>query len=227
MNNVKWLFFDFGGCLDSDGVHSRTLFYNQFINNDIITHKDSMEFFQNAYTLSDNAANAKSLVLNSSLSEMNNIMCTSIANNLHFYDQNKILNTAKDISNIQAGYLQRNRPILKELKLNYKLGVVSNFTGNLEIILKEFSIDSVFSFVLDSYHVGYSKPNPEIFKLAISKCEVLPNEICFIGDNLERDIIPAKKLGMKTVLITQHGHQAISDWELDSIEKLLDLAQIK
>ena len=56
-----------------------------------------------------------------------------------------------------------------------------------------------FSPVILSYEVGMVKPEPEIYQLAIEKLNVKSEEIIFIDDK-ERNLIPARKLGMKTVL---------------------------
>ena len=69
------------------------------------------------------------------------------------------------------------------------------------MILKEFDLFHFFDFVLDSFHIGFSKPDERIFLEAIKCSGVKSVDICFCGDNPVRDIIPAQKLGMKTILI--------------------------
>ena len=38
----------------------------------------------------------------------------------------------------------------------------------------------------------------------MKKLNLHPEEILFVGDSLTRDIIPAKKLGMKTLLVNRY-----------------------
>ena len=57
--------------------------------------------------------------------------------------------------------------------------------------------------VVASAEVGYAKPDFEIFNVALEQADCKPNETVMIGDRLDNDIIPAKKLGMKTVWVRQ------------------------
>ncbi len=45
------------------------------------------------------------------------------------------------------------------------------------------------------------KPSEEIYRIALGKIGVSPSEVIMVGDQLETDIIPAKKLGLTTVLV--------------------------
>jgi putative hydrolase of the HAD superfamily len=223
MRKLKWILFDFGGCLDSDGMHSRALFFNQFLKYNLLIPGESSTTFNEAYTYSDRLVVANSLIINSTLFEMNAIMCFHIASKLKISNASMVTNIAESITYIQSKYLKRNRKILQKLAEQYQLGIVSNFSGNLTAILNEFFMMPYFNFVLDSYHVGFSKPNSAIFNLALQKCKAAPNEICFIGDNIANDIRPAKALGMKTVLICDKGGNSEADYTLTSLEEFLEL----
>lgn len=223
---VKWILFDFGGCLDSDGIHSRALFLEQFEKFHLISKEKERLEFQDAYTFSDRTVTEKSLVLNSGLLEMNDKMCYHIASKLNINNTDKVSTVARAITGIQSGYLRRNKEILKQLNERYRLGIVSNFSGNLALILNEFNLNPLFSFVLDSYHVGLKKPDPGIFELALKQCEVQAGEICYIGDSVEKDIAPARSLGMKTILISRHPINSGADYTLSSLEELLEIIHI-
>jgi len=85
------------------------------------------------------------------------------------------------------------------LSRGYKLGIVSNFYGNVDALCREAGLAEFLDVILDSTRVGVSKPNPEIFRLAVDKLKVLPGETIFVGDSYERDMMPSRQLGMKTV----------------------------
>ena len=225
--NIPWILFDFGGCLDSDGVHSRKLFLEQFIKFDLVKNQSNYSIFQEAYSYSDKKVINESLILDANLLLMNEKMCFYIAEFLNINDQSTISKVASAITDVQAYYLKRNKLILEKLVPHYKLGIISNFSGNLKKILEEFELSPYFNFVLDSYHVGFSKPDPRIFELAIKTCGVSSKDICFIGDNIDRDILPAKKVGMKTILISSNLAESQADYNLSSLEDLLMLTQNK
>jgi putative hydrolase of the HAD superfamily len=50
-----------------------------------------------------------------------------------------------------------------------------------------------------SCEVGFVKPQKEFYELAVKDLVVLPGECIFIDDD-ENNLLPAEKLGMKTVL---------------------------
>ena len=54
------------------------------------------------------------------------------------------------------------------------------------------------SLIVDSRRVGLSKPDPAIYLLAASELGVAPSAIMMVGDSFERDVRPAKSIGMKT-----------------------------
>lgn len=221
MTELEWILFDFGGCLDSDGIHSRTLFLRHFINKGLFPLHDPIELFQNAYTYADRLVCDESLVQNCKLMEMNVVMCTLIDRRLgHNSDMQKINELAASITDEQAFYLNRNKILLNNLSQKFQLGIVSNFSGNLGLILQEFSLEKNFNFILDSFHIKIAKPDLQIFKLALKKTNCQCRKVCFVGDNIERDITPAHETGMKTILLTQEKITSKADVTINSLMEL-------
>ena len=56
-----------------------------------------------------------------------------------------------------------------------------------------------FDEVVVSCDVGIRKPNPKIYKMILKKLK-LKGKSCIFIDNQKWNLIPAKKLGMKTIL---------------------------
>jgi putative hydrolase of the HAD superfamily len=84
-------------------------------------------------------------------------------------------------------------------KMGYIVGVLSDqWHISKEILANEKDL-KCFNPRLISCDLGMRKPNPKIYNLLIRKLKVKPNEILFIDDR-DWNIIPAKKLGMKTIL---------------------------
>src|SRR5258708_37615740 len=78
--------------------------------------------------------------------------------------------------------IARNRPMLERLAARFKLGVVSNFTGNLEPCLTELGIRELFSSLADSTLVGAAKPDPKIFHVVLDELNVGAEEAWMVGD---------------------------------------------
>ncbi len=80
---------------------------------------------------------------------------------------------------------------------------------------------------------GIEKPNSEIFLRALARAGCSAEEACMIGDRPDNDIAPAKRLGMKTIRITQGlgGMMPVTceeqraDYAIDSLSALLNLIE--
>lgn len=106
--------------------------------------------------------------------------------------------------------LARSRALLKELSRDFKLGVVSNFYGNLQVILFEAGIRELLQVAIDSKHVGAFKPDQRIFQAALKALDLPHNRVAMVGDSLQKDCAPARKLGMHAIWLRVH-HAAASD----------------
>jgi FMN phosphatase YigB (HAD superfamily) len=94
--------------------------------------------------------------------------------------------------------VRRNRPVLEDLVGRCRLGVVSNFTGNLDRCLVDLELQPFFSVIADSALVGWAKPDPRIFQFALDTLDARAHDAWMIGDNIESDIRPAAALGLRT-----------------------------
>ena len=123
------------------------------------------------------------------------------------------------------------KEILEQLGQVYKLGIIANQLPGLEERLKDFGILDYFSAIFSSADLGMAKPDPAIFSLALQKTNCLPHQAIMIGDRLDNDIVPAKRIGMKTIWIKQgfsrlaqaKNLEERADW---TVEKLIDVLPI-
>ena len=75
-------------------------------------------------------------------------------------------------------------PLLEELRRDHRLAVVSNFdyTPTARAILEREGIAQCFETVVVSDEVGWRKPKPVIFEIALSRLGVSPSDALFVGD---------------------------------------------
>lgn len=101
------------------------------------------------------------------------------------------------------GELERLYPdvdeILRNLSKKFKLGIIANQVAGTQKRIDNWSIGKYFDVVIASAEAGCEKPDLKIFNMALEQAKCNPSEAVMIGDRLDNDIIPAKKLGMKTV----------------------------
>jgi putative hydrolase of the HAD superfamily len=104
------------------------------------------------------------------------------------------------------------------------LGVVSNFEDWLEGMLIEMEVAPFFAFMVISGKEGVEKPDPAIFRLALERSGVAPEEAVFVGDHPRLDIEAASGLGMTGVLIDRPGRYP--DFQGLRVAALTDLLPI-
>jgi len=86
-------------------------------------------------------------------------------------------------------------------KLDIKKAVVSNFNSSLQEKLEGLIGENIFDEYIVSEKENLRKPSLEFYVRALEKLNAKASEIIYIGDSLKLDVIPAKKLGIKALLI--------------------------
>ncbi|MDH7509041.1 MAG: HAD-IA family hydrolase [Methanomassiliicoccales archaeon] len=115
----------------------------------------------------------------------------------------------------------------------YAIGLISDVAWGLpsEFPLRDmryYGIDQYFDDLIFSTDVGLRKPNPKIFKMALSNLDARPDEAMFIGNSLQADIKGAKGVGMVAILkeskFYQHDDSIVPDEKIshwDEIDRIL------
>lgn len=112
--------------------------------------------------------------------------------------------------------------LLKLKRRGLKVGLISNgYEEEIDLILEKADLEkATFDIIVGVDTIKKVKPNPDIFKYAISKLDVKPEEAMFIGDNVEADYKGAENAGIHTLLIDRTGkHQS----DLKTIKNLKEL----
>jgi len=89
--------------------------------------------------------------------------------------------------------------IIKRLRKNYKTAILSDQWGIPHRALSIKKIESDFDAAVFSHQVGFRKPYPKIYRITLKRLKLKPSECIFI-DDLEKNLVAARKLGMKTIL---------------------------
>jgi len=123
-------------------------------------------------------------------------------------------------------YLARNVAVLQQLHGRARLGILSNFTGNLELILRQEGLRPHVDLVFDSAVVGLRKPDPEFFRHALDRLGGTAAGAVMVGDSVEMDLEPARALGLATVWIEGEAPRStrfIPDFRLKNVREFLTL----
>ena len=103
-------------------------------------------------------------------------------------------------------------PALRSLReQSNTLAVVSNWDPALPTLLAELGLAEFFNFILPSAEVGVEKPDVRIFKLALQRLGLEPQEIVYIGDSYEADVVGARAVGITPILLDRKGKTRYQD----------------
>ena len=93
--------------------------------------------------------------------------------------------------------------VLEKLKQHYTTGILTNGYIHLQRRkIEKYQLDEYVDFVVVSEEAGYHKPDRRVFESALNLAgQPLPEQVLFIGDNLETDIGGALGAGLTPVLI--------------------------
>ncbi len=113
-------------------------------------------------------------------------------------------------------------PTLSRLKRDgYSMGLVSNAPADTGRVVEALGLSRYLDSVVISGVVGYSKPNPKIFTIALTEVGASPEETVHIGDLYEADIVGARSAGIRGLLIDRDAsYQGLDCPCLKSLEEV-------
>lgn len=197
---IKGILIDFGGTIDSDGIH----WFNAFSDAYAMVADVPKDLLWDAYVNTERTLGRNPII------KPTDTFCktlqTKIALQTEYLQSKGITITALDTildtcyNKVVKHISTVSKPTLERIKLPKVL--VTNFYGNMHTVLEEFGLDHLFKEVVESSVVGVRKPDPEIFRLGVKALGLEPQETIMIGDSQEKDIIPAQSLGCHTIQIT-------------------------
>ncbi|TDU05562.1 HAD superfamily hydrolase (TIGR01549 family) [Streptomyces sp. 846.5] len=121
------------------------------------------------------------------------------------------------------------RPALTALRqAGFWVGIAGNQTARAAELLAD--LDLPVDAIATSGQWGVAKPDPAFFARVADWAPGKPDEIVYVGDHRDNDIIPAKASGLRTIHIRRGplGYlqandpvlKANADWQVDSITEL-------
>jgi HAD superfamily hydrolase (TIGR01509 family) len=103
-------------------------------------------------------------------------------------------------AHIKPGALE----VLDSLRnLGMKLALVSNTPPTSRYIIQRLRFEERFDVIVFSCDVGYLKPDPRIFKMALKRLNVEATDTVIVGDKIRTDILGGAILGMKSILVEE------------------------
>jgi len=213
----KVIIFDFGGTLDTNGIHWSVMFSDAYKKSGLIVPEDK---YNTAYVKADEELKKIAKEETKNYPDLLKKQAELQLKYLEKKNDDETLNRISEtVVNEMNDAVSMSKIILKNLKKNYNLGLVSNFYGNLDVMCESIGLSEFFDVMIDSEKEGIEKPHPGIFSLALKKMNAKPENTYVVGDSYERDIVPAKILGCKTIWLKKKSFK--ENIETDSADYVI------
>lgn len=127
-------------------------------------------------------------------------------------------------------YPNVNKTLIELIKMGIQLSVVSDAPSREAWMrLYYLNLHHVFDPVLTFDDTGVRKPSAKPFEMALDILQSSPDEVLMIGDWPERDVVGAKKIGMKTIF-ARYGDtfgtvDSGADWDVNDIYDLVNIVK--
>jgi putative hydrolase of the HAD superfamily len=80
-----------------------------------------------------------------------------------------------------------------------------------------------FTAVVTSSVEGVAKPDPRLFEIALARCGAAPVEAISVGDDIERDVAAAAKIGIHGILLDRFDDHPDFTPRVESLGRLVEL----
>lgn len=201
MKDIKGVIFDYGGTIDTNGIHWGEVIREEYHRAGVMIEKT---LFREAYVYAERAL-AKAPIINVD-DTFRTLLHKKMALQAEYLNEKSYPIGNEKAGEIADGCYRRvldtlatSRTIVEELSDRYPTVLVTNFYGNMPVVLKEFGLDSCFGHIIESAVVGLRKPDPALFAKGVEALGLEPFEVVVIGDSYRKDIHPARTLGCKAV----------------------------
>jgi len=216
--------FDFGGTLDAPGVTWKERAWRLYKGAGVVA--DAAVFDPVFYKADDALVGAVPLTL--PLADTVHRVFAGVSAGLGVADARLTERLAGRFVDDTRAHLASSAAILTRLAARYRLGIVSNFYGNLAAICAEAGLSPLLGVVADSTVVGAGKPDARIFRHALDALGVAAAAATFVGDSRPRDMEGARALGMRHVWLVDAAAPAAppccaGDPVIRSLDELEDI----
>ena len=234
MNSIKGVIFDYGGTIDTNGIHWAEVIWEQYraANIDV-----AYSTYREAYVHGERRLAKQHIILPTDtfrtlLHKKIDIQFGYLADECNVSGLTEELKSA-----VAEGCYAKVKEtlattcaVIERLSKKYPMVLVTNFYGNMPVVLEEFNLAKYFKSIVESSVVGLRKPDPALYALGVKELEIPAENIMVIGDSYRKDIYPAREVGCQAVWLkkicweeepVETGHEPT--YIIDTLEKLSDI----
>lgn len=223
LDNIKGVIWDYGGTIDSRGVHWSEVIWDAYLAEGAEVTKSD---FRDAYVHAERElARVRHILPEHNFLDLlmikmrietdwlvdHGMMSRADADRLAPRIARRCYEEARRC-------VEEARPVLERIGSRLPMVLVSNFYGNVQAVLADFGLDRYFKAVIESAVVGVRKPDPAIFALGVKALGLPAANVLVIGDSYRKDILPARETGCATAWLKGKGWTADEDAQTDEAE---------
>ena len=209
---IRAILFDMGGTLDGDGLHWLDRFVALYRESGVTLPRETLRA---AFDAAEAVAALDDEIAQCGIEAMVSRHVRWQFEHLGMHDADDPSQAARIIrgfvDSVRAATAVNLTLLAALADRGFLLGVVSNGCGNVDRLCQESGYSPYLSVVVDSRRAGVSKPDPRIFELAVSGLGVPAADALAVGDSFERDIVPAKRAGLKAAWLQPDPGRAAPD----------------
>lgn len=224
---LSWLFLDLGGPVFDDepwSAYIRTVLQQELSREGLLASPDTFFAVEQEVKAKRQSGFLRMLVRAVSESEE---QAQRIWRRVQLIQEATDLATFTRLNPMQPGAAEA----IHLLARRYRLATLSNNLLIANELLKFHGVWDCFVVSGNSAEVGFSKPDPRLFQCVLTRAGCQPAEALMIGDRLDNDIAPAKRLGLRAARIRVGWYSNVepccaeeqAEYEASS---LFDLAQL-
>jgi FMN phosphatase YigB (HAD superfamily) len=193
---IRTILFDMGGTLDGDGLHWQDRFVALYRSFGVELPRETL---REAFDEAERRSALDENIASSNFAPMIEQYVKWQLAFLGLTDRGLAQHLAQGfIAPVRKAAAENAKLLASLVERGFTLGVVSNGCGNVEKLCADFGYSPFLSVIVDSRRVGLFKPDPAIFLYAAEKLGGDPGTMMMVGDSFDRDVRPAKQIGLKT-----------------------------
>ena len=212
---IKGLLYDLDDTLisrDDAFIGFTKKFFNKFINPEDYSYSDFLGFMRKSDSVTKWSAEKNLL-----FEELRKFvpLTESTDNYVNFFWDSIVKSVKPDI--------EANKHLEKLNEIKFPWGVLTNGYKYQHDKMKRSGVGKLAPFYIVSGDFGCHKPCKDVFIEASKKIDLPCEEILFVGDTAETDIIGAQSVGMKTAWIKMGRNYPLEnkpDFEIDHVKDL-------
>lgn len=233
LQKVKGVIFDYGGTIDSNGMHWSEVLWDAYTDNNVPVTKSQ---FREAYVYAERYLAKNPVIMPDDnflalLRKKVSIQFEYLEKEGFLTERSKtqayILAISEQCYNFVRDLLRKETSLLESLKSRYPMVLVSNFYGNVQSVLNDFDLLKYFDDIIESAIVGVRKPDPAIFSLGVESLGLPASSIVVIGDSHPKDIVPATENGCQTIWLKGRGWDEGEDKDATADLVISDFMELK